>query len=141
MKKTAILIILLTLTLRGFAPNGPVMLVIIASEPVRINLDPLIDAIFWVEAQYDTLAYNPDEEATGGLQIRPIRLEDYNNRTGKNYQMIDLYDFEISKEIFLYFAHLHDIRDWESIARDWNGSGPKTIEYWNKVETRLKECV
>lgn len=139
MKKTLTMILLLSANLQLFAPNGPYQaFTIVAPEKITPNLDPLIDAIFWVEAQYDTLAYNPVEQATGGLQIRPIRLEDYNKRTGKDYQMKDMFNFEISKEVFLYYARQIGFDDWETIARKWNGSGPKTIEYWEKVQTRLK---
>jgi hypothetical protein len=83
------------------------------------------------------MAFNINEEAVGGLQIRPIRLLDYNQRTGKNYKMKDCYDFRISKEIFLYFAKLSGTNDYESIARSWNGSGITTLSYWVRVKSFL----
>ena len=63
----------------------------------------LVLAIGMVETKRDTLAYNPVEEAAGYFQIRPIRLLDYNNRTGSNYTMKDLFNYEISEKIFLYY--------------------------------------
>lgn len=136
------MILLLTVTLRAFAPNdSPPPFYIVMEEPITESIEPLIDAIFWVEAKYDTLAYNPVEKATGGLQVRPIRLEDYNKRTGKNYQLKEMYEFEKAKEVFLYYARQIGLNDWETIAKRWNGSGPKTIEYWKKIENRLKEKV
>lgn len=102
-------------------------------EPFR----RLIHAIGMVETGFDTLAYNPLEQAAGCFQIRPIRLEDYNRRTGKNYTMNDLYNYDISEKIFLYYASKAGPYNFESIARNWNGSGEKTIQYWNKVKEYL----
>ena len=97
----------------------------------------LIYAIGKVETNFDTLKYNPIEQAAGYFQIRPIRLEDYNNRTGSNYKMADLFDYEISEKIFLYYAVQIGPYDFEKIARRWNGSGPRTIHYWNRIKKYL----
>ena len=97
----------------------------------------LIFAIGFVETMNNNLAYNPIEQATGIFQIRPIRLEDYNIRTGKNYKMKDLYDYEISEKIFLYFADQIGPYDLEQIARKWNGSGNMTTFYWNRIKEYL----
>lgn len=97
----------------------------------------LIHAIGMVETGFDTLAYNPLEQAAGCFQIRPIRLEDYNRRTGKNYIMNDLYNYSVSEKIFLYYASKAGPYNFESIARHWNGSGEQTIEYWNRVKEYL----
>jgi hypothetical protein len=105
-------------------------------QPVK-PFERLIRAVLLVESLGDTLAFNIDEEAVGGLQIRPIRLLDYNQRTGKNYKMKDCYNFRISKKIFLYFAELSGTNDYESIARSWNGSGKATLIYWVKVKSFL----
>jgi hypothetical protein len=77
------------------------------------------------------------EEAIGAFQIRPIRLLDYNQRTGKNYKIEDCYNFEISKEIFLYYAGKIGSREYETIARKWNGSGVTTLDYWEKVKSYM----
>ena len=97
----------------------------------------LIFAIGFVETMNNTLAYNPLEEATGIFQIRPIRLKDYNIRTGSNYKMKDLYDYEISEQIFLYFADQVGPYDLEQIARKWNGSGHMTTYYWDRIKEYL----
>jgi hypothetical protein len=90
-----------------------------------------------VETQYDTLAYNPLEEAAGYFQIRPIRLMDYNNRTGNDYSLLDLFDYKISEKIFLYYATEIGPYDFERIAKTWNGSGNSTILYWEQVKKFL----
>ena len=93
----------------------------------------LIHAVGTVESNCDTLAYNPLEEATGYFQVRPIRLLDYNRRTGKHYKLSDMYDFDKAKELFLYYCTM----DLEQTAKNWNGSGKKTIEYWKKIKVLL----
>lgn len=111
-------------------------LLIVMDEPVQ-PCKQLIHAIGIVEASGDTLAYNEPEQACGYFQIRPIRLLDYNQRTGHKYKMQDMYNFEISKEIFLFYASYLGGTDLELIAKRWNGSGPKTEIYWDKVKLYL----
>jgi hypothetical protein len=97
----------------------------------------LIFAIGMVETKGDTLAYNPFEEAIGIFQIRPIRLKDYNQRTGNNYKSKDLFNYEISKRIFLYYAEMVGPYKFEQIARRWNGSGLLTTSYWYRIRQYL----
>src|ERR1035437_3762899 len=102
LKKIVAITFLITLALKVFAPTSESLIVIrtFPLEPYK----SLIHAIGMVETQFDTLAYNPLEEAVGYFQIRPIRLEDYNNRTGSVYSMNDLFNYKISEKIFLYYA-------------------------------------
>ena len=97
----------------------------------------LIHAIGMVETKWNTRAFNPAEQAAGVFQIRPIRLKDYNKRTGGRYRMKDLYDYKISEKIFLYYASETGPNDLEKIARDWNGSGIRTYYYWAQVKKHL----
>lgn len=101
------------------------------------GFDKLIRAVLQVECGGNFRAYNPEEEATGPLQIRPIRLNDYNRRTGNSHRIEECYDIEISKKIFLYYAKNSGYPNFEKIAKSWNGSGRKTIEYWKKVRRYL----
>ena len=110
--------------------------VIYAPNPVN-PYGKLIYAVGMVETRLDTLAFNPVEEAVGFFQIRPVRLEDYNKRTGSNIKMADLYNYEVSEKIFLYYASRIGPNNFERIARNWNGSGPKTYLYWNRVKKLL----
>jgi hypothetical protein len=102
-------------------------------EPYR----KLVYAIGMVETKGDTLAYNPDEDAAGYFQIRPIRLVDYNYKTRSNYTKKDLFNFDISAKIFLYFADLVGPYNLELIARKWNGSGQQTFNYWERIKIYL----
>jgi hypothetical protein len=132
------LVLAVVFSLLNFSLFAPAMtsLAIIDHKPVE-PFRILINAIGKVETGFDTLAYNPLEEATGFFQIRPIRLEDYNARTGSNYSMEDMYNYFIAEKIFLYYASKIGPYDFETISRNWNGSGPMTIEYWKKVRANL----
>ncbi|NLG03679.1 MAG: hypothetical protein GX567_07640 [Clostridia bacterium] len=110
------------------------------STPI-IAYSDLVYAINMVESgidstSYDIFAYNESEGATGAFQIRQCKLDDYNKLTGQNIKLNDLYDYNKSFEIFLYFARAYG-KDYETIAKKWNGSGPMTEIYWNKVKEFL----
>lgn len=134
MKKIMLAIVLLLLS-QGVYNSVNDVIYIAKSEPIK-PFKQLIYAIGMVEGNCDTLAYNPLEEATGYFQIRPIRLNDYNKRTGSNYKMKDLYDYYISEEIFLYYCDLVG-PNLETISKKWNGLGYMTVIYWNKVKEYL----
>ncbi len=133
-----ILIVFLLLTVFAFRVKAPLRksFIITVSEPVN-PYKKLIGAIGLVETKNDTLAYNPTEQAAGFFQIRPIRLKEYNRRTGSKYTMEDMFDYEISEKIFLYFADMIGPYDFEKIAKRWNGSGSMTINYWNRIKIYL----
>jgi hypothetical protein len=125
----------MALAFKVFAPTSE-SLIVVRNLPVQPYKN-LIHAIGMVETQYDTLAYNPLEEAVGYFQIRPIRLEDYNSRTGSTYTRQDLFNYNISEKIFLYYATGIGPYDFERIAKTWNGSGKSTILYWDQVKKFL----
>lgn len=125
-------LLLLSVVFRASSPG--IKSFIIFYPPVVEPYKPLMDAIGFVETMNNTLAYNPLEQAAGVFQIRPIRLQDYNRRTGNNYTMKDLFDYEISEKIFLYFAEQIGPYDLEQIAKRWNGSGHMTNYYWKRIK-------
>ncbi len=133
--KGVLIVFFSLLALRATAPDLKVAF-IYSSEPVDAY-DRLIKAVVQIESSGNALAYNLTEEATGAFQIRPIRILDYYQRTGNNYKIEDCYNFEISKEIFLYYARQIGYPDYETIARNWNGSGETTLDYWEKVKANL----
>ena len=133
--KKVLFIVLMFFTHKAIAPDVKII-TLFQTYPVNIY-DRLIKAIVCVESGGDTLAYNILEDAYGAFQIRPIRILDYNQRTGKNYIVKDCYRFDISKEIFLYYATRTPSCDFEIISRNWNGSGPMTHDYWRRVKILL----
>lgn len=135
LKKIVLVSVLLSVTFKALAPSRD-SIIILASEPVN-PFKRLIYAVGMVETKLDTLAYNPVEQAVGYFQIRPVRVEDYNKRTGSNYKLKDMYNYKISEKVFLYYAHQYGPYNFEKIARRWNGSGPKTFLYWNRVKKYL----
>ena len=136
MKKLFIVVFLISLTLQVIAPD-PESLVISEFPPVE-PYKKLIYAVGMVEGKGDTATYNELEMAAGYFQIRPVRLEDYNGRTGNKYTLEDMFSYKISEKIFLYYASQIGPYDIEKIARNWNGRGVKTIEYWKKIKKFLE---
>jgi hypothetical protein len=134
-KKIVLVAFLFLSALRAFAPtNGSLVIFIPApEEPFK----KLIYAIGMVETKFDTLSYNPVEKAAGYFQIRPIRVLDYNRRTGNRYSLNDMFDYNISEKVFLYYASQIGPYNFEQIAKKWNGSGKITFEYWDQVKKHL----
>ena len=116
-----------------YAPNNR-RVYIEVSQPID-RYERLIQAVVMVESSGNVLAYNAEEGAVGAFQIRQIRVDHYNRLTGKNYCLDDMYNYEIAKEVFMYFAEM--FQDFETVARRWNGSGPMTDNYWIKVKRKL----
>ena len=100
--------------------------------------EPLYQAQSYIESSNRDSALNIKEQAFGRMQIRAIRLKDYNDRTGKSYTLQDCYNEKISKEIWLYYATKFHPSDYEGISKGWNGRGKSNKIYWNKVKKRLK---
>ena len=116
--KTPLIILFLLISAKMYAP-GYNSLIIERSEGIE-PFAGLLRATAIVESGNNHLAYNAQERATGLLQIRPIRLLDYNQRSGSHYTMNDLYDPKISKKIWLFYARKFSVYDFEGIARAWN---------------------
>jgi hypothetical protein len=132
MKKMSLTILIITLSLRVFAPIDE-RTIIFQGEPIAPFKHVWI-AVGMTEASGDRYAYNPVENAVGIGQIRQVRLDDYNKRTGNNYKLSDMYDPELSKKVFMYYADPYQI---DNSIRAWNGSGAKTYEYLKKVKKYL----
>jgi hypothetical protein len=132
MKKAILTIVLMV----AFLSNSETVerAVILLPEAIR-PYEAIWNAVCEVESSGDRFAYNPTEQATGISQIRPIRVLDYNIRTGKKYTLIDMYDVEISKEVFMYYACR--IVDRDEIIKRWNGRGLKAEIYLKKVLTKI----
>lgn len=75
----------------------------------------------------------------GIFQIRQVRVDEYNRLTGSNYTLSDMFDYKISEKVFLYFASLIGPYEHERIAKAWNGSGPRTEFYWQRVKKIMRD--
>ena len=135
-KKILLMVCVILIPLWGFAPQRKALY--IAIEPPIRPYEALWDAMAMVESSGDPMAYNARERATGIVQIRPILLDDYYQRTGNRLKLSDMYDTIKSKEIWYYYALKYHYTEYEQIARKWNGSGYQTEVYWNKVKKHLK---
>ena len=107
-------------------------------DPVAITpFEPLMYAIGMVETMGNALAYNEFENAVGIFQIRQVKVDEYNRQTRGNYKLADMFDYEISRKVFLHFASQIGPYNFEKIAKAWNGSGPMTDFYWRRIKSYL----
>jgi hypothetical protein len=137
MKKPKLTFLLLFISMHLLAPppDRPTF-IIPESEVVNYydsvnEFEPLIKAVVHWESRGDTLAHNELENAVGAFQIRQCRIDHYNKLNGTSYTLEDCYDYDLSKRVFLFFA---EGKSWEKAAKDWNGSGPMTLLYWENVK-------
>ena len=134
MKKLLILLLLIPVDL--FAPKyGAVP--ILSREPVN-PYEKIIKAVTIGESAEGKYLYNPAEEAIGWFQVRKIRLDDYNIRTGESITHEECYDYEVGRKIFLYYVSQIDYRDIKAIAINWNGVSERNL-YYKKLKATLKE--
>ena len=131
--KTPLIILFLLISATLYAP-GYNSLIIERSE----GIDPfarLWEATCKVESSCNPKAHNIKEDARGIVQIREVRLRDYNQRSGSHYTMNDLYDPKISKKIWLFYARKFSVYDFEGISRSWNCNSKA---YWMKIKKELR---
>ena len=136
MLKTMLFIILLLVTLRAMAPEA--RKIFIEKEKALHKLENLWRAVCTIESGNNRYAYFMEADgwpAVGIAQIREVRLRDYNSKTNHRYQMKDLYDPAVSKEIFIYYFSQHN--DMDLAIRRWQGSGPMTFDYLKRVKSAL----
>jgi len=135
MRKFIIIILFLIIGFRVAAPetNSFIIYELHGIHP----FSDLIYATAMVETMGNILAYNEFENAVGIFQIRQVRIDEYNNRTGSNYALSDMFDPQLSEKVFLYFASRYGPYNMEKIAKTWNGSGPMTELYWKRIKQYL----
>jgi hypothetical protein len=146
MKKMLVMLFFCFMSLVSFAPDLNIIYIpeSVSYSAMKVsNYDSLINAISLYESgNCDTIvnrrfvpgSKTEREMATGRLQIRPCRVKHYNELTGKNYTVNDMCDFRKAREVFLYFAKG---KTYEQAAKSWNGSGPLTITYWEKIKALI----
>jgi len=115
-------------------PSAYLKVTYIPVSPAVNYYDALIKAIVAIESSGDTWALNINEQACGAFQIRPIRVKHYNKLRGTDYKTWNFFDYDLSREMFLYYARG---KSYQKAARDWNGKWEFTKEYWKKVKSRL----
>ncbi len=135
--KVILVILFLLPGLKSVAPVSNT-LTIFDMSAVR-PFSSLMYAVGMVETMGNSSAFNEFEEAAGIFQIRQVRVDDYNRRTGSKLALEDMFDNKISERVFLYFASLIGPYHIEKIARAWNGSGPMTDFYWKRIKSYLEE--
>ena len=128
--KLLTILILSLLSFEVFAP-GNNFVPVLTPEPSNPYL-PILNACYAIESSNGVMLLNAKEDAAGPLGIRPIKIADYNRRTGKRITLNDRYNYEISKTIFLYYVSQCDYRDIKGMAIAWNGKS-KENKYYSKI--------
>jgi hypothetical protein len=106
-------------------------------EGERINpYIRILKAITDIESSNGVILLNKKENAVGWFGIRPIRLNDYNIKTGKHITLKQCYDYEIGKMICMYYISQVDYRDIKGVAVAWNGKS-KENKYYQKLKNKL----
>ena len=121
--------------LRVFAPGSNHF--IISGSPGINPFKGLMSATAMVETMGNPMAYNELENAVGIFQIRQVKIDEYNRRTGGNIALSEMYDTQLSEKVFLFFASHYGPYKLEKIAKAWNGSGPMTELYWKRIKEYL----
>ena len=103
-----------------------------------ISYEILAEAITMVESGKGNKVYNKIENAVGWFQIRQCRVNHYNYIRKTKYKLTDFYDYDLSLEMFLFYAKGKSL---ETAAKNWNGSGYMTAIYWRKVKSKIKEIM
>lgn len=129
-------VVVFSLICSGIFAPGHQTAAIAASQAVNPYFN-LLMAVAMVETLGNPLAYNEEENAVGMLQIRQVRLDDYNRRTGSNLTLNQMYDVDLSVRVFMYYASQESPENLERIAKAWNGSGPMTDLYWLRIKEYL----
>ena len=135
LKQLSLIVLFLLSGLQAGAPVNNSLTII--NEPGIRPYLKLMYATAMVETMGNTMAYNEFENAVGIFQIRQVRIDDYNRRTGSNFSLAEMYDPALSEKVFLYFASLYRPHELERIAKAWNGSGPMTELYWKRIKEYL----
>jgi hypothetical protein len=132
--------IILIITLAFFSVlTAPPYTALYIITPPEINIyEPLIKAVTYVESCNGKYTYNAKEGAVGEFQIRLCRLQDYNKEMGTNYVLDDMYDYELSRKVFLHYTRG---RTYEIVARAWcsgeRGTKKASESYWRKILANL----
>ena len=89
----------------------------------KAKLDTILTVISHIETRNDSTKFNPDENAAGLLQIRPIMVKEVNQILGyKKYSLKDRWSKQKSIEMFIIYQNfINPEYDEELAARYWNG--------------------
>ena len=105
--------------------------------PAGVVIDPYVKlryAVGMVESRNDDSAVNRLEMAHGRYQIRPIRLQDYFERTGIRYTLADMHDSVKAETVITYYIHSFGVYNQDKFILSWNC---QSKEYLAKVKKYL----
>jgi Na+-transporting NADH:ubiquinone oxidoreductase subunit NqrC len=95
----------------------------------------ILSAISFVESRHNDNAINWGELSYGRYQIRSIRLQDYFERSGIRFNLVDMLDSVKSERVIRYYATRIGFRNEDEIILSWNCRSKK---YLALVKSHLK---
>lgn len=98
--------------------------------------EAILKAVVEVESKNGIYLFNPKENAVGYFGIRPIKLKDYCEKTGKRITLEQCYDYEMGKEIFLFYASQFSPDNIKGICINWNGRS-RHNKYYLRIQKIL----
>lgn len=120
----------------SFKVPAPAFVSIAIAETKPINLFEIYyRAVCEVESGSNPYKVNFDEGSIGILQIRTIKLNDYNRIAKKDIALNELFMPSVSKSIFMFHCSRYD--KIEIAIRKWNGKLSLTDGYWAKIQATL----
>ncbi len=137
------IMIILTLSIFTFLTAPSFEACVILQGEVIKPYERIWEATCKIESSMNPLAYhleNNGSASVGIVQIQQSRLDDFKERTGIIFTLEDMYSPDKAKIVFMSYAS--EIKDYERIARCWNGgnsgmSKKSTLKYWNKIKAVL----
>jgi hypothetical protein len=136
--KMILTLLFLSITLNLLAPEYPVLYI---GKGEKIEpYEAIWNAVTKVESSGNRFAYHLEDNGTESLgiaQIQECRVKEYNRLSGSNLKHSDVYNPEISKRIFLFYADRYGVYQTDKFIRSWNGSGKATYKYLAKVRNQL----
>jgi len=136
--RTLIILIVILFPLKLTAPAENYIVIL---QPNNDPIEALWKAVCIVESNNNPLAVGDKHlknHSYGISQIRESRLKEFNKLAGKSYTVNDLFNPDVSQEIFYYYA----VGSYEEIARRWNGgingmNKKSTENYWKLILKKL----
>jgi hypothetical protein len=136
MKSLFLITLFLALAIRLYAPDHRVLYITV-SDKIQ-PFQRIWDVICEYESGNNPLAFCIDINglpSVGIAQIQESRLNDYNNQSGDNLTLAEMFNPEKARKVFMWFASKSKTND--SFIRSWNGSGPMAEIYLQNIKSHL----
>jgi hypothetical protein len=130
--KKLLIITILSFVCINLPSTGFTAIYVLRAESIN-PYEQIWRAVCMVESSNNPNAFCIDingKPSVGIAQVQESRLNDYNRRSGDSLTMDDMYSPDKAKKVFMYFCK--DL-NMKRICQKWNGGGPLTEIYYEKL--------